>query len=74
MLDVNDKENIDPKFFKIGKKNLKSGYWRYPIKVKEPLDATILIQLEEKWRKTFDQYDEFKNYLIETAEGKFKTD
>lgn len=57
---------------KVGAKDMTTGYSRYPVEwVGEDANLKLISSPERAYRKSFDQYDEFKNRMIELADGKF---
>lgn len=73
VLDPEDVGSIDPKFLKAGTRNNSSGVWRQPVKrVGDKVDVRPWIDLEALHRRTHDEYDEFKNFMHELAEAKYK--
>lgn len=71
MVDMQDAQYLDPKFFNIGKPNKITGYERIPVTLKEPFSVAAMVLQEQRFRQ-FDKYDEFLSVLVERAEAKFR--
>lgn len=74
--DDGDLEAVDPRFGeRIGEPNVESGFRRQEVRLTAPpISYTPLGFKERKFRRSFDQYEEFHNRLLELAHAKFRVE
>lgn len=66
-VDPQDQQSVG-KFGVLGDESLRTGYKRLPVvKINETLPTDHMALVEQLYRKQFDQYDEFKNLMLELA-------
>lgn len=72
-VDPEDRQYVNPKFGTVAKRsNMEMGHERYKVTISDDLeDMSRLAPVEAKFRKGIDQYDEFKNGMMELAYSKF---
>ena len=72
MVDPDDMKYIDPSKYKVSKESdMNSGYERTKVVIENKLNLIMITHLDRLFRKQFDNYDEFKNSLVEIGYSKF---
>jgi hypothetical protein len=72
-VDEEDISYVDPKRFEIGPVHVRSGMRRADVSLKrEPIDPRGMALAERAFRKSFDRYGEFKQWVLELADAKFR--
>jgi hypothetical protein len=70
-LDPDDLKYADPAHYDIGEEDMSTGYRRTKVQIKKKLNLNMVTTPDRYFRRTFDQYGEFKNSVLELGESKF---
>lgn len=74
-VDPEDRQYVDPKFGRVSEQSdYKTGYERYPVELLGRIGLEDFKTVERLFRRKFDQYDEFKNRMLEIGFSKWRSD
>lgn len=72
-VDMDDIGAIDRSKYDIAEApDMRTGFKRYPVKIRKPLDIAMMGRLSKLWLRQNDKWDELKNGILETSHAKFR--
>lgn len=71
-VDPEDMAFIDKAKYEVSEENMDSGYRRFAVRIKQPVDLDLLSSTDKLFRRKFDKYDEIKHGVMELGDSKFR--